>query len=563
MGTQSEKSFETARTWLRECLECKGDHAVGEERHELDSMSTPSRSSWRTMASLSAGGSPQDEISSYEGMEQLAAERPSRLIDLHPENVGPGVVKLVPSLSGSFQYMTLSYCWGKQTNPTWITTRENIQERQESFPSSELPATLFDALVIADRLGARYLWIDALCIVQDDVGEWEFEGGRMAGIYRGAALCIAASSATSSTSGILHKRSTSQLERFEGKLIRIDGTLTTRGANRTSERAKSSLYFYDESMHNGIDPLDQYIEHGPLSERAWALQERLLSPRILHYTRDQLVWQCEHCSVLEDRLPCLPGRNFTSYRFRHDVLRVLRRRRLDGGEVADLWYKQIVPAYSGRKLTYGSDKLVAVSALARAVSLNHPDEYLAGLWRRSLIEGMLWRRIGAGCKSGGYRAPSWSWASQDSGVCFIYDVLVHERRRKYDLEVIDSSVQTGGSNAMGQVSGGFIKLRARAMEGVVMKLLEAYGLDRHRLILWDDMRPFTLVAYMDNDDVMVKAVVCIYVGEGMGLLLQRSASDVGVYERVGATMCYGNGTKSIRDFERLFSSCPWRTITVR
>lgn len=498
-------------------------------------------------------------------MEQLAAEGPSRLIDIHPENTGPGVIKLVPSRSGSHQYMTLSYCWGKHPNPAWTTTRQNLQKRLESFSTSELPATLFDAVAIADGLGARYLWIDALCIVQDDAGEWASEGGRMAGIYRGAVLCIAASSSTSSVDGIFSKRSSSLLKKLAGSIIRIDGTVTTPGTNQNSGRTKSSLYFQDDSefldmFASAKGPLEQYVERGTLSERAWIMQERLLSTRILHYTREQLVWQCEHVSLLEDQLLRYPEKLSD---FKHEALSALKQR-LDGTEVQDLWYHEIVKAYTRRKLTYGSDKLIAISALARAVSLNHPDVYLAGLWRKSLIQGLMWYRPGTlpGCKSREYRAPSWSWASQDSAVVFQFwrDYYVSE------CTVIESDVQTEESNPMGKVLGGFIKLRARATEGVVIKNPKSMKvLDRifeYQIVLWDGKRPFFCDAYMDNDDIKAKAVVCILVGGMMGLLLRPVASESGVYERVGFVE-YDTGTGQDHEYRHDFvSNWPWRTITL-
>ncbi|KAG8158616.1 hypothetical protein KVR01_011738 [Diaporthe batatas] len=527
--TKSEKSFETARTWLRECLECKGPHTMVKERPDTDNVSRSSEPSRTPYESSSSGGSLQDEISPHGGIEQIAAERPSRLIDLHPESTGPGVLKLVLSLSGSHEYMTLSYCWGEHRNPSWITTKENVRRRLESFSTSELPATLSDAVNIADRLGARYLWIDAICIVQDDVDEWELEGGRMAGIYRGAVLCIAASSSVSSVDGIYNTRSTSHFERSRDKIIRIDGTVTTRGTDRSSERVKSTLYFQDRDMQELFKAdriINSYINRGPLSERAWALQERLLSSRVLYYTRDQLVWQCDHCQSLEDRI--LHNRAY-SPDFHYKELRALSSKKFDGDQVGWLWYRAIVSGYSDRKLTYGSDKLIAISALARAVCLDHPDVYLAGLWRESLIDGLMWCRVGPGCKSGEYRAPSWSWASQDSKVMFSYS----NERGDCDCVVTAFDVQTDESNTMGKVSGGFIKLRARAMGGIVMRTVEDKDEYQYRLVLWDDKSLISCVAYMDDDDdIKVKTVVCIYISGISGLLLRPVASEEGAYERL-------------------------------
>jgi hypothetical protein len=74
--------------------------------------------------------------------------------------------------------------------------------------------------------------------------------------------------------------------------------------------------------------------------------------------------------------------------------------------------------YSRRKLIYSSDKLVALSALAKATYSNKRVEYFAGIWKDSVLGGLLWYRSGPGGKARTQGCPSWSWASQDSAVSY-------------------------------------------------------------------------------------------------------------------------------------------------
>ncbi|KAK8062928.1 hypothetical protein PG997_015025 [Apiospora hydei] len=101
---------------------------------------------------------------------------------------------------------------GQVQGATWLTTKANLDPRYRGFGQSALPQTLWDALVIAEKLGLRYMWIDALCIVQDDEEDWELEGSRMASIYSSALVTIAAASSSSSHDGIFNKRSITPLQ---------------------------------------------------------------------------------------------------------------------------------------------------------------------------------------------------------------------------------------------------------------------------------------------------------------------------------------------------------------
>ncbi|KAI0876586.1 hypothetical protein GGS24DRAFT_513476 [Hypoxylon argillaceum] len=222
----------------------------------------------------------------------------------------------------------------------------------------------------------------------------------MAGIFKGSLLTIAACSSDSSTQGLFNSKTTSHLEDYLSHgLIRIN--------NQFRDGRRSTLYFFGYPTGKGLRA--RYVYHGPLSTRAWCLQEHLLSPRTLYYTQSQIFWRCPHGDEYEDRIERHDGDSLAErYLFARDVGSEHIRR--------EVWHGELVEMYSGLKLTKTSDKLVAISGLAEAINIRWQWKYVAGLWRESLAYGLCWKREGPGKKSSTYRCPSWSWASQDSAV---------------------------------------------------------------------------------------------------------------------------------------------------
>ncbi|KAH7324030.1 heterokaryon incompatibility protein-domain-containing protein [Rhexocercosporidium sp. MPI-PUGE-AT-0058] len=115
-------------------------------------------------------------------------------------------VRLVEPRSATKRYAALSHCWGqfKQLR----TDKENFEKHKEFLSLTELPRTFQDAVIVAKNLDIEYLWIDSLCIIQDCSGDWERECSRMASVYSGALVTIAASDAEDSSKGFFHDYST-------------------------------------------------------------------------------------------------------------------------------------------------------------------------------------------------------------------------------------------------------------------------------------------------------------------------------------------------------------------
>jgi hypothetical protein len=316
---------------------------------------------------------------------------------------------------------------------------------------TDLPQTIRDAVVITRRLGIRYLWVDALCILQGSdapaKADWERESSKMADIYGSAFLTIAAASARSVHEGIFHDR------KPKGKRVVM----------RFSAENNGSL---DNPVYIQSDPAFRDCIDEPLYHRGWTMQERILSPRVLVFTRDQLVWNCQTQNMTESGIEMHP----------------LGQQRLQTSHVlgdahALQFWRSVVQDYSSRYLSNATDKLPALSGLAAALYQRTGDEYLAGLWRKSVLDDLLWmhkaiysrgNRV-APSRQPGYRAPSWSWASVDGNINFHRSFTMYAF---YFTRCLSYHITLSGIDEFGAVSGGWIKLRGPMIQ--VLRL----GLER-------------------------------------------------------------------------------------
>jgi hypothetical protein len=129
----------------------------------------------------------------------------------------------------------------------------------------------------------------------------------------------------------------------------------------------------------------------------------------------------------------------------------------------DSTWERVVAEYSSMLLTYDADTLPGLSGLASVWQTLYPDQYLSGLWRSSLVKGLIWRKVGSCPKPPEYQAPSWSWASYPIGTISHFErhLNFHELAQISDAYC----VPTHDVNPTGMVSGGYIKLAAKAAPG--------------------------------------------------------------------------------------------------
>jgi hypothetical protein len=302
-------------------------------------------------------------------------------------------------------YAALSYCWGNRKQVT--TTTDNLQRHKHILSFRDLPATVKDAIAVVSKLGIRRLWIDSLCIIQDDDDDKAREIAQMPLIYSQATVTIAASNAKSVHEGFL--RDMSLYPRFE---------LPYRCRN--GEEGSITLL-------PGIIRFGELRE--PLESRGWAFQERLLSPRILDYRTYHTEWICQENK--EDRKLTDGIYDFNMHPYASDDFSIFSEAILEKGDtpssdclsstvgkhntnIFQLWYR-LVEIYTFRDLTISSDRILAISAIADRFQPLLNDEYCAGHWKSCLDKEVLWRAsyLGSSLKPrpSEYQAPSWSWAS--------------------------------------------------------------------------------------------------------------------------------------------------------
>ena len=167
------------------------------------------------------------------------------------------------------RWITLSHAWGDLSNENvFWTSRQNIDFLREGIPFEQLPATFQDAVTTTRALNVRYLWIDAICIVYGQSGDFNEEAKRMEGVFSGAHCVIAASRATSQADGFLKPR--------------------TQGEYLTFQRGNQKPFYMCESINNFY----QDVLEGPLNQRGWVLQERALARRTIFFTDTQTYFEC-------------------------------------------------------------------------------------------------------------------------------------------------------------------------------------------------------------------------------------------------------------------------------
>ena len=386
----------------------------------------------------------------------------------------------------SFRYIALSYCWGKSGNLT--TTIHNLDTMQTGIKWDTIPQTIKDAILVTRKLGVRYLWVDALCIIQGPGGDWEVESPKMADVYGGAFLTISAALSPDVGHGLRQS---------------IESPLPI---DNWTKRARKGLSHSGPRVANVSE--EYRLTSHPLYKRGWALQERILSRRLLIFCRDGVYWECQS-SAQSKFFPQLASRG--------------------GGRLretcSDREWGEILEDYTSRLLTLESDKLPALSGVAMVYHRSTKQDYLAGLWKQSLLTDLLWRRQQnpflptiKPAKPSTFRAPSWSWSSIDANIQH-FGVTV----TRFATAVIDAHVELKNPLApFGEVIGGSITLCGPMLPGKTIKADDNFnvGLD------FDATPPLEEIWYM------LLVIDSYDYGHGIALVSGKGPSK-NEYERVG------------------------------
>lgn len=213
---------------------------------------------------------------------------PKRVLALEESLNGEVSVTLMETQDSGVQmkdmddYAALSHCWG--SSQTCITTTSNLEARKAGIPWEALPKTFQDAIQIVLRLDIKYIWIDSLCILQDDTEDWHTESAKMADVYELASLTLAATASPADSHGC-----------YSPSLALADGMelVLPEGVGPVRIAVRKHITHWDAVGHR------EMCNQFPLLSRGWAYQERLLSRRILHFCETELVWECRDLSVCE------------------------------------------------------------------------------------------------------------------------------------------------------------------------------------------------------------------------------------------------------------------------
>jgi hypothetical protein len=317
------------------------------------------------------------------------------------------------------EYATLSHCWG--TLSVLKLTSNNIRMLESGMSLNLLCKTFQHAANVLQLLGLEYIWIDSLCIIQDDKQDWNTESKRMGGIYGSSAINIAATSAKDGNGGLFFAKPDATMQTYRLKV---------------QQRSGSSKWY--DCIESGLADTCRYTT--PLGERAWVLQERLLAPRTLHFGSSQIFWECDSLTACEEFPaefpPSLLHEDFY-FRKRHITI--------------ELW-PRIVQIYSNCRLTFRNDKLIAISGLARHVQLQTQDDYFAGLWWTQIEHQLCWRSRTPSSRPVVAQAPSWSWAAVDG-------IVALPTNPATEVNVVVTNVNLLGLDPFGEVPNAYLTLR--------------------------------------------------------------------------------------------------------
>jgi hypothetical protein len=360
---------------------------------------------------------------------------PTRIIKIFDSGKRIEIVEKNPQAA----YAALSYCWG---GPQRITlSKARVKNGQLSFDTSTLPQTLQDAVRVCSELGLSFLWVDALCIIQDVPEDKATEIGQMAKIYENSYVAIMASRAKSVEEGFLHPRSHFGADgRSPGFRLQYETKNGRRGSVVLVEESSSQTYA------------------DPLSLRAWAYQEFILSPRILDYGELRTTWICWADINPTDGFLSTPTSYWSRQRFQQIISPSIKANSVSPRQ---LW-STLVLCYMRSSITDPYDRLPALAGIAERLNTIMKDEYIAGCWKSNIWLDLLWWHEDGRSRTrpARYFAPSWSWASIPDGnlncmstrSCVVdegFEVLHHDIKLSYP------------QSQYGTVTGGFLLLQGR------------------------------------------------------------------------------------------------------
>ncbi|KAK6844272.1 hypothetical protein PG995_014382 [Apiospora arundinis] len=456
---------------------------------------------------------------------------PTRVLDLFAQG-GQGMIKLLITNQQRAPYTCLSHCWGNTGRMTKTTT-DNLKSRLEGINIADLPRTFRDAVDITRRLGIQYLWIDSLCIIQDCDQDWRSEARRMADIYEGSYVTIAATDSADGDGGCYR-----HLEEARCSAISVTGD----GGKRIDIYSRQPHQHFNISLETAKSSRSVV---SPLLKRCWVFQERLLSPRVLHFCSRELLFECRAGNK------CQCGeREFESGLKETFAQLLVGDAALDSHQTARGWWA-ITRQYSQLQLTFRKDVLLALSGIARRIGDTRPaDEYLAGIWKSTLPYSLLWyvqdENLDKTADSNAYRTPglhipSWSWASANGRIRW---ELPGPHWNQHLVEVKNAQCTTDTGDGYGQIRRSSLRLTGPTLFSILTRKPSKLGFgdgQESGILSWylpelsEITKSSSYSFYPDHGVTTEQAspisVLCLWFKPNVMLVLKGAAG--GKFERIG------------------------------
>ncbi|RSM04208.1 hypothetical protein CDV31_010136 [Fusarium ambrosium] len=405
LGTGSEQAFFTARAWLGNC------------RY-----------------------SPQHSVCRQYPMDLQIAEKgyPLRLV-----RVGDGLdhIVLIEGVTGLKPYAALSYC-RESSGIATQTTQANLEKHMKEIPFEKLPTFFQEAILATRGLGIEYIWIEALCIIQDDSRDWSCHVQRIPEIFSQAELTISSLVANSTSDRLFHPRPTRSLSLVPIEVWRCKKGRGWFKAGINRCYTLSRRWYAEQS----------FATSGPVHSQVWAFQEHLFSRRILHFGDGMLHWECP-CRYATEADPTpvfsVNSKNPLNISGRKEARNTL----LQGGSsgLSIFWMKQI-ERYSKLTLSKPSDRLPAFLGFSRYMEKRLQSTCLGGVMMgENLLQNLCWDVKPSEVEE--VVLPTWTWVSQPTGVSFYFapkpetheGIIPLAALASTDAKVDENSLQVSGS----------------------------------------------------------------------------------------------------------------------
>jgi hypothetical protein len=356
--------------------------------------------------------------------------------------------------------MTLSHRWGTALFTQLL--KSNLDSFCNSIPVANLREIFQEAIFASRQLGVRYLWIDSLCIMQDkdDLADWKHEASLMSKVYSNSHCNLSASDTDKDAKTLFNDRKVQDVQSIHVRLC-------TTGFGKCADFVICRLIYYRL--------WDVNVSGCPIQERGWVYQERSLAPRIIHFGHNQLFYECreqQFCEQYPYGLPQAISRH-ASVNFKrfmdferinlelahHDLYPGSRNR----NDACFRIWANVVKEYSQTALTRPTDKLIAISGIAKSFADITGQKYVAGMWHESLEYALMWKNSNFArykvddplfSSPTTWCAPSWSWASVDAPTDFLRSDRTHLLISVQDVVLIHAT-----DDKMGLLTGGWLDLR--------------------------------------------------------------------------------------------------------